>query len=459
MKTFCWLLLFLAALLCHARSQLIEIESRLLVVTAADAAQLGLPGTSATAPDQFRSVLTPPERESLLQKLEGRARFVTTPRVTTRSGQRAVIEVIREFRFPTRFTDSADRSGLLLPEEFKTQNAGLTAEFEPVAGPDGLIDLTTLFSIVSIDRMITFAGGKRLFSPHPPAGDKSWVQQPVFDIAKIDFSVILRSGETALLGGLPLPQTASGEPWSQIGFLPELRSTPESPPARLYCMLTTKIAEPTPAGARLKSEDPVFLQVMAYSIPIKAMPSFIDFDAASSAPGVFALRSVLKQAEAATLFDKIEKERFAVMLQGEKLKVGKGQIYVAQSLMDSVDSSKRPPTPGNLPLSILMQASVGPEGDINLRLAVTHDNFRLNPGGGAFYKKDRKPERAAPIPDTIVLPEDRAPRLPASTTTVVSIWSGQTVALVARDRENPANVIIILVEASGLPKKFVTESL
>ena len=59
--------------------------------------------------------------------IAGAGKPVSAPRVTTRSGQRAIIEVIREFRYETK------------PGEWETRNVGVTWDIEPesfVAGVD-----------------------------------------------------------------------------------------------------------------------------------------------------------------------------------------------------------------------------------------------------------------------------------------------------------------------------------
>src|SRR5678815_1788136 len=74
--------------------------------------------------------------------------LLSAPRVTTKSGQRAVIEIIREFRYPTEFdppqipqTFNGTGGGSFpvtptTPTAFETRNTGVTLEVEPVIGPD-----------------------------------------------------------------------------------------------------------------------------------------------------------------------------------------------------------------------------------------------------------------------------------------------------------------------------------
>ena len=81
--------------------------------------------------------------------------LLSAPKVTTRSGQKAIIEIIREFRYPTEFDPpqipqnfgGGGGGGLgttqinsfpvtpTTPTTFETRNTGVTLEVEPVVGP------------------------------------------------------------------------------------------------------------------------------------------------------------------------------------------------------------------------------------------------------------------------------------------------------------------------------------
>jgi general secretion pathway protein D len=64
--------------------------------------------------------------------------LLSAPRVTTRSGQRAVIEIIREFRYPTEFDPDDKTPPNLTPTAFETRNLGITLRWNlpsvPTAG-------------------------------------------------------------------------------------------------------------------------------------------------------------------------------------------------------------------------------------------------------------------------------------------------------------------------------------
>src|SRR6185437_15441943 len=107
--------------------------------------------------------------------------LLSAPSVTTKSGQRAVIEIVREFRYPTQFQPpqipqtvgsfSGQSSGTLIPvgnsgttpvtpttpTAFETRNTGVTLEVEPVVGPDGVtIDLNLVPQVVEFEGFINY---------------------------------------------------------------------------------------------------------------------------------------------------------------------------------------------------------------------------------------------------------------------------------------------------------------
>jgi general secretion pathway protein D len=114
--------------------------------------------------------------------------LLSAPRVTTKSGQRAVIEVVREFRYPTQFqppqipqsfgsqnnnpvnvgqssTSSTFPVTPTTPTAFETRNTGVTLEVEPVVGPDGLtIDLNLVPQVVEFEGFINYGSPIQTFS-------------------------------------------------------------------------------------------------------------------------------------------------------------------------------------------------------------------------------------------------------------------------------------------------------
>jgi general secretion pathway protein D len=161
--------------------------------------------------------------------------LLSAPRVTTKSGQRAVIEIVREFRYPTQFTPpqvpnitgGGSGNGTVsisvvtptTPTAFETRNTGVTLEVEPVVGPDGVtIDLNLVPQVVEFEGFINYGspifginpnggtsvgpGGVTLFSPSQILLTDNVINQPVFSTRKVTTSVSVYDGSTVVLGGL-----------------------------------------------------------------------------------------------------------------------------------------------------------------------------------------------------------------------------------------------------------------
>jgi len=158
--------------------------------------------------------------------------LLSAPKVTTKSGQRAVIEVVREFRYPTTFTPpqvpsiTGGGGGVgtvniavvtpTTPQSFETRNTGVTLEVEPVVGPDGItIDLNLVPQVVEFEGFINY--GSPIFGINPNASfnpitniftpsqvllTENVINQPVFSTRKVTTNVSVWDGQTVVLGGL-----------------------------------------------------------------------------------------------------------------------------------------------------------------------------------------------------------------------------------------------------------------
>ncbi|MGI8432961.1 MAG: type II secretion system protein GspD, partial [Chthoniobacterales bacterium] len=212
---------------------------------AIDALLFGVPGASSLAPGIFGlgGVLTDPKFQLVIRALNQKkgVDLLSAPRVTTKSGQRAVIEIVREFRYPTQFDppkipDHVGGGSLLggsassipvtptTPTGFETRNTGVTLEVEPVVGPDGVtIDLNLVPQVVEFEGFINY--GSPILSPATsltsdifnafgtiigqtvvpiPASviTPNVINQPIFNSRKVTTSVSVWDGQTVVLGGL-----------------------------------------------------------------------------------------------------------------------------------------------------------------------------------------------------------------------------------------------------------------
>ncbi len=208
-----------------------------ITANAIDALLFGIPGASSLAPGIFglSGVFTDPQFQVVVRALNQKkgVDLLSAPRVTTKSGQRAVIEIVREFRYPTQFDppkipDRTD-SGVVVsggggltgatsgafpvtpttPTGFETRNTGVTLEVEPVVGPDGVtIDLNLVPQVVEFEGFINYGSPIQSVSVNALGISSSFVltpnviNQPIFNSRKVTTSVSVWDGQTVVLGGL-----------------------------------------------------------------------------------------------------------------------------------------------------------------------------------------------------------------------------------------------------------------
>lgn len=205
---------------------------------AIDALLFGTAGSSLKAPGIFgiAGAFTDPTFQVVIRALNQKkgVDLLSAPRVTTKSGQRAVIEIIREFRYPTEFdppqipqnfgnTGNVNLVGAggggnqgsfpvtpTTPTAFETRNTGVTLEVEPVIGPDGYtIDLNLVPQVVEFEGFINYGSPIQTTSTNPITGitttnviTPNVINQPIFSTRKVTTSVSIFDGQTVVLGGL-----------------------------------------------------------------------------------------------------------------------------------------------------------------------------------------------------------------------------------------------------------------
>ena len=109
--------------------------------------------------------------------------LVSAPRVTTRSQQRAVIEIIREFRYPTEWEPPNEKFDHWSPTAFETQNVGASLDVEPVLNVDGVLDLSVTPKVVEFLGFVETAPGKPSRSAQSKPKVKSKGNSPLMDRA------------------------------------------------------------------------------------------------------------------------------------------------------------------------------------------------------------------------------------------------------------------------------------
>src|SRR5262249_55536751 len=197
---------------------------------ALDALLMGT-GAPTVAPGIFglAGVMTNPQFQVVIRALNQKKGIdlLSAPRVTTKSGQRAVIEIVREFRYATQFTPpqvpsiTGGGSGTgtvsisvvtpTTPTAFETRNTGVTLEVEPVVGADGVtIDLNLVPQVVEFEGFVNYGSPIFGINPNLVSGTtvpqilltQNVINQPVFSTRKVTTNVSVWDGQTVVLGGL-----------------------------------------------------------------------------------------------------------------------------------------------------------------------------------------------------------------------------------------------------------------
>jgi general secretion pathway protein D len=159
--------------------------------------------------------------------------LMTAPSVTARSGEKATIEIIREFIYPTEYEPpelpnsiggSVNGGGLggglssgggifpvtpATPTSFETRNTGVTLEIEPTIGTnDFVIDLRFAPDIVEFEGFVNYGSPIQspatdfLGNPTTVTITENRIEMPVFSSRRVTTALTIYDGYTVAVGGL-----------------------------------------------------------------------------------------------------------------------------------------------------------------------------------------------------------------------------------------------------------------
>ena len=247
----------------------------------------------APAVAALAGVFTDPQFQVVIRALNQKkgVDLLSAPRVTTKSGQRAVVEVIEEFRYPTEFqppqipqtfggnatvglggVGGGVSSGSFpvtptTPTAFETRNTGVTLEVEPAIGPDNFtIDLNLVPQVVEFEGFINYGSPIQSSTTNPLTGATTTnvitpnvINQPIFSTRKVTTSVSVFDGSTVVLGGLIREDVQKVEDKVPLlGDVPILgrlfrSSVDQHIKTNLVMFVTARLMNP--AGDRIRPED------------------------------------------------------------------------------------------------------------------------------------------------------------------------------------------------------------
>lgn len=253
----------------------------------------GLGQVAGVAPSAFglAGVFTNPQFQVVIRALNQKkgVDLLSAPSVTTKSGQRAIIEVIRELRYPRTYTQpqvpsisSSTGTNIIgaattvpvvvtptTPQDWETRNTGVTLEVEPVVGGDATtIDLNLIPQVVEFEGFINYGSPINAVGVNTVAGisisqpvelTPNIINQPVFSTRKVTTSVSVYDGQTVVLGGLMREDVQKTEDKVPIiGDIPLVgrafrTNTEQHTKKNLVIFVTARII--TPAGIPLNEEE------------------------------------------------------------------------------------------------------------------------------------------------------------------------------------------------------------
>lgn len=131
---------------------------------------------------------------SLLDRF-GDTKVVSSPRISTLNGQGAILKVVEDAKYFTVESETTREEGLVtttVEVEEQTIPIGFVVSVYPQISPDGTI-------ILSIRPSVSRVVGEAL---PPPVASQSSSGVPIISVKEIETLMLLRDGQTAVLGGL-----------------------------------------------------------------------------------------------------------------------------------------------------------------------------------------------------------------------------------------------------------------
>ena len=178
---------------------------------ALDGLLFGTPVGPAAGILSLAGVFTNPQFQVVLRALNQKKGIdvLSAPKVTTKSGTSATVEIIREFRYPAEYDPpqipqttgtGAQPVTPATPTSFTMKPTGVRLEAEPTVGSDNYtIDLRLVPEVTEFEGFINYG------SPIRNRGvlvTENVINYPVFSERKVETSVSIYDGQTVVLGGL-----------------------------------------------------------------------------------------------------------------------------------------------------------------------------------------------------------------------------------------------------------------
>jgi general secretion pathway protein D len=194
------------------------------------AGQYGAAAAPAPGIFSIAGVFSDPQFQLVVRALNQKKGIdlMSAPKVTTKSGSKAVVKIVNEFIYPRQYQppqipQSTSNTGVVpptvtpsFPTDFTKQDLGVTLDAKPTIGPDGYtIDLELHPQVIDFDGFINYGspinavGYQRtvgtaftLWNPIVQTLTTNTINQPVFSTREVNTFVTVWDGQTVALGGL-----------------------------------------------------------------------------------------------------------------------------------------------------------------------------------------------------------------------------------------------------------------
>lgn len=191
--------------------------------------------------------------------------LISAPNVVTRSKQRAIVEIIREFRYANEW-EKDEKRGAWKPSSFEMKNVGITLEIEPTVREDGLVMLHCAPSVVEFLGFIDLDAKGKAAQPKAdlskplkdrlalrPAGEvpDGHRAQPVFSTHRVKADILMESGQTLLLECGPAEVENAA-----VGGKDSVKAEGEAQPRRLVILVTPILVKPQDVPLEKPAKDP-----------------------------------------------------------------------------------------------------------------------------------------------------------------------------------------------------------
>ncbi|TCO89415.1 beta-lactamase regulating signal transducer with metallopeptidase domain [Chthoniobacter flavus] len=196
----------------HPASPQIEIEAKFVEIHSPVAKSSDVQAGDAEGQADRPTIFTDPQFQLIIRSLNQKkgVDILSSPRVTTRANQRAVVEAVREFRTPTEW-EWRKESGTWKPTKFETKNLGISLEVEPRLGRDGTLEVHAISSVVEFLGFLDLDTGKTILASRTAADGNVEVppvvpghrSKGIYSERRKESTVNLKSGETFQIADLP----------------------------------------------------------------------------------------------------------------------------------------------------------------------------------------------------------------------------------------------------------------